>query len=83
MIVNVGFNHFVPVDKIVAIIPVGSASSRRLKEWARSEGKLIDATSGKKAKCMVITPHYIILSALNPETIAMRLKKEGEYGSSG
>lgn len=73
-LLNVGFGNVVVASRIVAIVSPGSAPMKRLKEEARERGKLIDATFGRKTRAVVITDSdHIILSALNPETAALRL----------
>jgi hypothetical protein len=55
---------------------------RRLREQASKNGKLIDATEGRKTRSILITDSdHIVLSAINPETIAARLNPEDATGS--
>lgn len=73
-LLNVGFGNVVVADRIVAIVSPGSAPIKRLKEDAREQGKLIDATYGRKTRAIVVTDSsHVILSAINPETAALRL----------
>jgi regulator of extracellular matrix RemA (YlzA/DUF370 family) len=49
---------------------------KRLKEQAKADGKLIDATYGRKTRAIVVTDsNHVILSAIQPETIALRFKQ--------
>ncbi|MCX8026995.1 MAG: DUF370 domain-containing protein [Thermodesulfovibrionales bacterium] len=74
-IISIGFNNMVLTQKIVAIINPNSLPMRKLKEEARQRGKLIDATEGKKTRSIIITESdHIILSAIQPETLAQRIK---------
>lgn len=74
-IISIGFNNMVLTGKIVAIINPNSLPIRKLKEEARNRGKLIDATEGKKTRSILITDSdHIILSAIQPETLAQRIK---------
>ena len=69
--VNIGFNNMVMDERIVAIINPDSAPSRRSREEAKLENRLIDATLGKKTKTLIITDsNHVIMSAINPETIS-------------
>lgn len=80
-LLNVGFGNVVVSDRIVAIVSPGSAPIKRLKEDAKEQGKLIDATYGRKTRAIVVTDsNHVILSAINPETAALRLlgKKAGQ-----
>ncbi len=73
--VNMGFGNIINTDKILAIVSPDSAPSKRLLQTSRECGKLIDATQGRRTRSIVITETgYIVLSALQPETIASRVK---------
>ncbi|AKI97937.1 DUF370 domain-containing protein [Kosmotoga pacifica] len=72
-LINVGFGNVIIGDRVIAIVNPESAPLKRLKEVAKEEGKLIDATYGRKTRAIVITDsNHIILSAIQPETIASR-----------
>lgn len=72
-LLNVGFGNVVVANRIVAIVSPGSAPMKRLKEEARERGKLIDATYGRKTRAILVTDSdHVILSAINPETAALR-----------
>jgi regulator of extracellular matrix RemA (YlzA/DUF370 family) len=73
-LLNVGFGNVVVANRIVAVVSPDSAPMKRLKEEARDIGKLIDATYGRKTRAIIaMDSNHIILSALQPETIAGRL----------
>lgn len=73
-LINIGFGNFIMVDRIVTIINPGSSPVKRLKEEAKRGGKLIDATHGRKTRALIITDsNHIVLSAIQPETIAHRI----------
>ena len=72
---NIGFGNVVLVDKIVAIINAGSSTVKRLKDEAKQEGRLVDATQGRKTRAIIVTEsNHIILSAIAVDTIVQRLK---------
>ncbi|GAB1355472.1 MAG TPA: DUF370 domain-containing protein [Candidatus Rifleibacterium sp.] len=74
LLLNIGFGNVVVADRIVAIVSPGSAPIKRLKEDAKEQGRLIDATYGRKTRAIVVTEsNHVILSAINPETAAMRM----------
>ncbi|KUK14008.1 MAG: DUF370 domain-containing protein [Synergistetes bacterium] len=76
-LINVGFGNVVVANRIVAIVSPGSAPIKRMKEAAREKGKLIDATCGRRTRAVIITDSdHIILSAIQPETVANRLIEE-------
>ena len=72
-LVNIGFGNVVPASRIVAVVASSSSPMRRLKEEARKGGKLVDASQGRKTRTVIITDSgHVILSAIQPETIAQR-----------
>lgn len=73
-LLNIGFGNVVVAERIVAIVSPGSAPIKRLKEDAKEQGRLIDATYGRKTRAIVVTDsNHVILSAISPETAAMRM----------
>ncbi|MCS7232738.1 MAG: DUF370 domain-containing protein [Synergistetes bacterium] len=78
-LINVGFGNVVVANRIVAIVSPGSAPIKRMKEAARERGKLIDATCGRRTRAVIITDSdHIILSAIQPETVANRVIEESD-----
>ncbi|MDD5013780.1 MAG: DUF370 domain-containing protein [Atribacterota bacterium] len=72
-LVNIGFGSFVNSTRVIAILSPDSAPMKRLKEEARTEKKLIDATYGRRTRAIIITDsNHVILSSIQPETIAHR-----------
>lgn len=75
-LVHIGFGNMVAGDRVVAMIHPNSAPIKRLKEEAREDGRLIDATQGRKTRAILITDsNHVILSAIQPETIAGRFEE--------
>lgn len=76
MLVNIGFGNIVSLSRIVAIVNPGSSPIKRIKDEAKKNGKLIDATEGRKTRSIIITDsNHIILSALQVETILQRINE--------
>lgn len=73
-VINVGFYNYVVSSQIVALVSSESAPMRRLVQRMRETDHLIDATQGRKTKCIIFTsgPH-VVLSAISQETLAKRL----------
>ncbi|WP_069998181.1 DUF370 domain-containing protein [Cellulosilyticum sp. I15G10I2] len=72
--INIGYGNIVAVDRIVAIVAAESAPIKRLIAEARDKSSLIDATQGRKTRGVIITDsNQVILSALQPDTMASRL----------
>ncbi|HKM02051.1 MAG: DUF370 domain-containing protein [Tissierellia bacterium] len=73
--INIGFGNIALSDRIVAIVSPDSAPIKRVIQETREKGKLIDATYGRKTRAVIITDcDYIILSAIQPETMAQRFE---------
>ncbi len=81
-LLNLGYGNLVVASRVVAIVSPQSAPMKRLREDASSRGKLIDATQGRRTRSIIVTDSdHIILSAINPDTIATRLLPEDGLGS--
>ncbi|MFH1856480.1 MAG: extracellular matrix/biofilm biosynthesis regulator RemA family protein [Candidatus Omnitrophota bacterium] len=78
-ILNIGFNNIVFKKRIISIVGADAAPVKRLREHAREENKLIDATNGKKTKSVIIADSmHVILCALSPETLSLRVEGNSE-----
>ncbi len=76
-LINIGFGNMVSTDKIVSIISPDSAPAKRYIQQAKESRMLIDATQGRKTKSIIFTVNdKLILSALQPETLAGRFDQE-------
>ncbi len=74
-LINIGFGNIVFARRIVAIVSPESAPIKRTIQEARERSKLIDATYGRRTRAVIITDSdHIILSAVQPETVAHRLE---------
>lgn len=77
-IVSIGFGGAVMVDKIVAVVLPDSKPSIRLREAARAENRVVDATQGHKTRALIITDsNHVILCGINPETLTQRIRESG------
>jgi len=75
-LLQVGFGNVVVSARILAILVPDSAPNRRLREEARQESRLIDATQGRKTRSMVLMDTgHVILSAVQFETLAKRFEQ--------
>ena len=72
-LIDIGFSNKAALNKVISIIDYDSAPVKRKVQKARDIGKLIDATYGRKTRSVIITySKHIILSSVNPETMAER-----------
>jgi len=75
--VNIGFGNIVLTNKIVAVVGPESAPIKRIIQEAREDKRLLDATYGRRTRAVIITDSdHIILSSIQPETIAGRISNE-------
>ncbi|MCI6044927.1 DUF370 domain-containing protein [bacterium] len=75
--VNIGFGNLVNADKIVAVVSPDAAPIKRMVQSAKEEGRVVDATQGRRTKGVLITEDtYVILSALQPDTIGRRFQSD-------
>ena len=73
-LINIGFGNMVSAGRLVAIVSPESAPIKRIIQDARESGRLIDATSGRRTRAVIITESaHVILSAVQPETVANRI----------
>ena len=73
-LINIGFGNLVSADRLVAVVGPDSAPIKRMVQEARDRGVLIDATYGRRTRAVLIMDSdHIVLSALQPETVAGRL----------
>ena len=73
-LINIGFGNIVPAGRIIAIVSPESAPIKRFIQDGRDEGKLIDATYGRRTRAVIVTDSgHIILSSIQPETVANRI----------
>ena len=75
---NIGFGNMVAADRIIAVVAPDSAPARRMVQDARDTGRVIDATSGRRTRSVIIMDSdHIVLSPLQPETVAGRMEERG------
>ena len=76
-LINIGFGNIVSAGRIVAIVSPESAPIKRAIQEARDRSMLIDATYGRRTRAVIVTDSdHIILSAVQPETVADRLESK-------
>ncbi len=73
-LINIGFGNIVLANRIIAIVSPESAPIKRIIQDARDKGMLVDATYGRRTRAVIITDsEHIILSSIQPETMANRI----------
>ncbi len=78
-LVNIGFGNMVSANRLISIIGPESAPVKRVIQEARERGMLIDASCGRRTRAVLIADSgHVILSAIQSETIANRLRSQDE-----
>lgn len=76
-LVNIGFGNIVSANKIVTIVTPEAAPIKRMVQEAKDNKTVIDATCGRRTRAVLIMDSgHIILSSVQPETIASRIDKD-------
>lgn len=76
-LINIGFGNMVSANRLIAIVSPESAPIKRIVQEARDKGSLIDATYGRRTRAVIIMDSdHVILSAVQPETVANRLSDD-------
>ncbi|MFS8501442.1 MAG: DUF370 domain-containing protein [Caldicoprobacter sp.] len=82
-LVNIGFGNIVSANRLIAIVSPDSAPIKRIIQEARERGMLIDATYGRRTRAVIITDSdHVILSAVQPETVAHRVNAKDSAPST-
>jgi len=83
-LINIGFGNIVSANRIVSIVSPESAPIKRIIQEARDRGMLIDATYGRRTRAVIIADSdHVILSAVQPETVAHRLSSKETNDEAG
>lgn len=76
-LINIGFGNMVSSARLLAVVSPDSAPIKRMVQEARERGMLIDASYGRKTRSVLIMDtDHVILSAIQPETVAGRAGTE-------
>ncbi len=87
-LINIGFGNVVSANRIITIVSPESAPIKRIIQDARDQGILVDASYGRRTRSVIVMDSgHVILSAIQPETIANRFvqndEEEGEGDQNG
>ena len=82
-LINIGFGNMVSAGRVIAIVSPESAPIKRIISDAREKSILIDATYGRRTRAVIVTDNgSLILSAIQPETVAARMQASTERQTS-
>ena len=80
-LINIGFGNMISAGRLIAIVSPDSAPIKRMVQEARERGVLIDASYGRRTRAVLVMDNdHLVLSALQPETVANRLEDEKDTG---
>ncbi len=80
-LLNIGFGNMVAAGRIIAVVAPDSAPVKRLVQESRDAGRLVDGTAGRRTRAVLMMDDgHVVLSAVQPETIAGRLQSDTEEG---
>lgn len=78
-LINIGFGNMINAGRLITIVSPESAPIKRIIQDAKEKSALIDATYGRRTRAVIIMDSgHVILSAVQPETVAGRLEDEEE-----
>lgn len=76
-LVSIGYGNIISANRIISVVSPESAPVKRIIQDGKDSKKLIDATYGRRTRSVIITDSdHIILSALQPETVASRVNAD-------
>lgn len=83
-LINIGFGNMISSSRLLSIVSPDSAPIKRLVQEAKERGMLIDASYGRRTRSVIVMDtDHVILSAIQPETIANRLADKPDADDEG
>ena len=80
-LVNIGFGNMIAANRVVSILSPESAPIKRIIQEGKENGRLIDASHGRRTRAVIITDSdHIVLSYLQPDTLVSRIADEESDG---
>ncbi len=78
-LINIGFGNMISANRLITIVSPESAPIKRIIQDAKDKSRLIDATYGRRTRAVIIMDSdHVILSAVQPETVAGRFESNDE-----
>lgn len=83
-LLNIGFGSSVVAERVIAIVSPNSAPMKRLKDDAKDDKRLVDATHGRRTRSIIVMDsNHVVLSAIQAETISQRYALLRDGGKDG
>lgn len=71
---NIGHGNYINEKRVIAIISPESNPIKRMVHGAGDEGKLVDATMGRKTRAVIVADSgHVVISAITTEALAGRM----------
>ncbi len=68
-----------PIERIIAVLPVEASIVKKIREAADFEGKILDLSYGKKTRSVILMDSgHVVLSSLSPKNVVVKI-----WGKSG
>ena len=78
-LINIGYGNFVSASRMISIVSPDGAPIKRMVQDARENRMLVDASCGRRTRAVIIMDDgHIVLTALQPETVAHRLDDKAD-----
>lgn len=75
ILLNIGKNNFVVASRILSVTTYEAAGVKRFVQASKEHNLVLNATCGRKARSIfVLDTGFVILSCVQSETLASRLK---------
>lgn len=82
-LLHLGFGNRVLAERVVAIMSPNSEPIRRLVQEAKSNSRLLNMTHAHKTKSVILLDTgHVVVAAMSPETVALRLAAQRQGGSA-
>jgi len=76
-LLNIGFGNLLNTQWVLAALSPESQPIKRITQQAKADGVLIDATHGRKTRCvLMLSSGHVVLSYLQAESLAARLGQD-------
>lgn len=83
-LMNIGFGGMIAEERILAVISPDSSPIKRVIQDVRERGQLIDASFGRKTQSVIVMDSgHVILSALTPDEITVKVSGNQEIKGEG
>lgn len=76
-LIPIGFGSYVSLARIIAAVDPDSNPIKRIVSQAREDGKLIDATYGRRTETVLIMDNgHVVLCPIKPDELSQRAAEQ-------